>query len=1633
MKDKGQRTKDKGRGLWTAGLWTGLFAFVLGPLSAVLPARADVVINEVQSSNDQTLLDDRQESPDWVELWNGEDNPVDISGWVLTDKANKPEKWWKFPQGTVIDPGEHLVVYADSTGLEDEAAAVDPLAPDADELKDSLVAWYDADKLSDSTLSSWADQSGNGYNATGSNSPALQSNAVNGHKAVQFKSSSSQRFQVPTTATGFTDKLDNLSDVTVIVVGRWSGTRSNSYAGLFGVTRGSSSGNTCLQLSGSDGKLRLQYSNTSYLGSSSVMAENTWAAAFTTQKEGLESAQTKLYLNGECVAEGTANQTSYSPAFDGSTKMYLGAAPYRGTSYTSYFDGLIAEVIIYNRALTAEECRAVYKALDAKYALSSGGDRTYHHTSFSIGASGETLTLMSADGGYTNSVTFGKIPCDCSYGRVGDGAETWAWFADPTPKGANTSEPYESPLDPVVFSQERGVFTGSETVTVALTHPDPDATIYYTTDRSEPTASSTPYAEPIVISKTTNLRATAIKEGHLPYRNVTTHSYIWLDQVAGQKKVSSSYPDTWKDTGSTVASYGISSLIVKDEATRQQLIDALKAAPIVSVTLSDEALFSAEDGLYIHPNSMEERDPVQADVEWVTGGDVFGMGVGLEMHGAYSRRFDTTPKKSFKLKFSGASGGSLDHNVLAPGGGTAVEYKKLILRAENNHSWTSMEADTWSTPGGGHPELGQSMVDQFFRNTQKQTSGFQAEGTHVHLFLNGMYWGLYNLTDQVGDGFAASTWCTDLDPADRLDMRKNFDVIKNDTSTGYAIRDGSDADYKWIKANIGSTYANAANYAAMTGKFDLAAYVDYLLIEWYLANEDWPGNNWVMAGSGKLGIPARFVLWDSDKSVRDNSINLVTKSDSSGAMAFHNSLKGNAEYKLLFADRVQRHLLNAGGALTVDEIVKRYLALAAKVETYVFAESARWGAYIYENWDSGLGQKPQSEKFASPFDLTWWRKERDRLTGEDGWFAQRHATLLSQLKSAGFWSDATANVSTITMNEERQATLSVPSGTTVYYTTDGSDPREMFTGAAAGMQYEVGAKIELPKEGGTLKVRVASGTTTKTWSALSEQPFDPAPETRNVLVAPKKDAVWDDDASWSLGSYPNAAGAIAILGVPDKVSKKFNRKVAISNETGVTVGHVEITNDTEKYNVIANFENADETMTGGGLTFCGEISADGATTNDATLAVLDTAGTGYAKISLEAPNAVVRLASKLNVTVSNAVGHAEYGGLLVEGAIAVANADVNLAKYGPGKMTLAATNETGGVLGNLQCYEGVLAVEAPLHITSVTKDGGEIWLKLGGTDVAAAFETALVCDKNFKEAKAGLFVPTMTGSDTGSFYGGVYSAKVPAPSEVTVYVQDPNGEITFCGETWSAHDGATVDTATLKVGDVKYTTYKVSVPYFGPTYELRYEPGEGVSGEPVVKDLAPFAEHTVIACPFTNGEQPFTGWRGPDGKTHQPGEVVSNLTETGSSIALTAMWFGIMVGDRVFASVQEAVAAANSATPLAFSVAPDVAGRTITANGESATAKDFYDIDVSEDGKTLTLVLNDTVKAEANTYTVVTWKKGEMRGARRAGFMTRAGFWYALGRDGEAKTKWLKGDGTPQAIEPPEEGEWDVLVSDVER
>ncbi len=73
-----------------------------------------LLISEIMSTNKSTLQTADQNTPDWIEIRNAGKTPINLDGYCLSDKLKKPNAW-KFPS-VVIEPGEYLVVYA--SGLE---------------------------------------------------------------------------------------------------------------------------------------------------------------------------------------------------------------------------------------------------------------------------------------------------------------------------------------------------------------------------------------------------------------------------------------------------------------------------------------------------------------------------------------------------------------------------------------------------------------------------------------------------------------------------------------------------------------------------------------------------------------------------------------------------------------------------------------------------------------------------------------------------------------------------------------------------------------------------------------------------------------------------------------------------------------------------------------------------------------------------------------------------------------------------------------------------------------------------------------------------------------------------------------------------------------------------------------------------------------------------------------------------------------------------------------------------------------------------------------------------------------------------------------------------------------------------
>jgi len=85
-----------------------VYAYLVAPDAA---SDRSVVINEIMAENVSTVSDPAGEFVDWIELYNNSSQPKNISGYYLTDNPLNLVKW-RFPVGTVIPPGDYLIVWA---------------------------------------------------------------------------------------------------------------------------------------------------------------------------------------------------------------------------------------------------------------------------------------------------------------------------------------------------------------------------------------------------------------------------------------------------------------------------------------------------------------------------------------------------------------------------------------------------------------------------------------------------------------------------------------------------------------------------------------------------------------------------------------------------------------------------------------------------------------------------------------------------------------------------------------------------------------------------------------------------------------------------------------------------------------------------------------------------------------------------------------------------------------------------------------------------------------------------------------------------------------------------------------------------------------------------------------------------------------------------------------------------------------------------------------------------------------------------------------------------------------------------------------------------------------------------------
>ena len=540
------------------------------------------------------------------------------------------------------------------------------------------------------------------------------------------------------------------------------------------------------------------------------------------------------------------------------------------------------------------------------------------------------------------------------------------------------------------FSQPHGLYDGGS-LTVSITGEE-GAEIRYTTDGSEPTAESRLYTVPLLLSKTTILRAAEVREGVVS-SPVATASYIFISSVLKQPNNPEGYPTEWGDYtqiwGTAPADYEMDPEMTGDETLSRKISDGLKQLPILSIVSDKDNFFSHENdpdrgGIYIFTGPPVGDDTGHgwtrpASVELFGGPQQHDLSTdcGVRLHGGHGRLAEKNPKHSFRLVFKEKYGPkSLKYPLF--GEDEPAKFDQLVLRCHFGNAWQH-----WME---NNRQKAQYTRDVWARRMQRKLGRTSVNALYVHLFLNGMYWGLYNLAERVDGQFGKDHLGGD---------KSDIDVIKIEEDGGNHL-EASEGDMEaWnLMTETAAKAADDAYYQQLDTLLDIDNFIDYMLINQYAGNTDWDHHNWyaIRRHNTDSGVSEgfRFLCWDSEIILENERENVLSKNNGyQSPTGIFQQLLRNDNFARRYLRRA-KELLSDDGLLGQGSVVEVWDSLYHTISTALYDEAARWGDYRRDvhRWQSA-GQLYTVDNH--------YMAERNRLLTQ--YFPVRTANVLRQITS----------------------------------------------------------------------------------------------------------------------------------------------------------------------------------------------------------------------------------------------------------------------------------------------------------------------------------------------------------------------------------------------------------------------------------------------------------------------------------------------------------------------------------------------------------------------------------------------------------------------------------------------------------
>ncbi len=523
------------------------------------------------------------------------------------------------------------------------------------------------------------------------------------------------------------------------------------------------------------------------------------------------------------------------------------------------------------------------------------------HTDFSINRTSDILYFRDPMGRVIDTIHVQDHLPNVSYGKDKDKPEQWLFFPLPTPGEENHTvgfESIESMTKASILNQSGTIYNPTDArISLAgsfqLSHrggfyaepilleifADPGIEIRFTLDGSLPGEDSIIYTGPIHIDKTTVVRMAGVTSGELSEAMMTRTFFIGEHHTL----------------------------------------------PVISVAIDPVDFDHPLYGIYsTGPNASSEFPYMGANYhqdiekpasfEFYEGNGQLGfrMEIGFKIFGGWTRAY---AQKSFAIYARNRyENNEMTYPFLE--NKPLIHFKHLVLRTSGQDVFRTKFRDI--------------LVTDLIKDTGMDYQGYR----QAVLYINGKYWGIYNLREKINRYFFH--YNHGIEDLDTVDILEGNSRIKAGTNEDY---------FDMMNFVVRNDLRMDSNYEILQTRMDVQNYMDFQILQMYIANID--NGNIRYWRERTEGGKWRWIVYDTDlgfQSASHDTVWFIINPAGTGHGTFFDNrlirhLLRNASFRKDFIERFAWHLHHT---FDPDHIIERIDALSDKIAGEMEKNVTRW-------------------------------------------------------------------------------------------------------------------------------------------------------------------------------------------------------------------------------------------------------------------------------------------------------------------------------------------------------------------------------------------------------------------------------------------------------------------------------------------------------------------------------------------------------------------------------------------------------------------------------------------------------------------------------------------------------------------